>query len=147
SRVCPVAPVHLGCNLCGFRIDRDDRTQCRALHVVGFNPVEIELGQLRAGQLAAGERSVDAGNRRLLEMEWALLRVCLRSRNGHRRRKTDEMPEFPHDYPSWWKQRTTHVRAGWHPQTDAGRFSRCSPVGRIRAATEKGDRTAPGVLR
>src|SRR5947209_609068 len=75
-RTCLIAAVHLARNLHGFGIYRDDRAQCGALHVVGCDPVEVKPGQLRAGQLAGGERSVDAGNRRLLETKWVLLRAC-----------------------------------------------------------------------
>ena len=75
-----VAAVHLGRGLHGLRIDRDDGVQGRTLHVVGCDPVEIEPGQLRAGQLSGGERSVDAGDRRLLETERTLLRTRRQSR-------------------------------------------------------------------
>src|SRR5439155_21444226 len=71
-----------------------------------------ELGQLRAGQLAGGERGVDAGNRRLLETERALLRACWRDRNGQHRSKTDEVPEFPHDRLSWWEATQEPVEYG-----------------------------------
>ena len=80
-------PVHLYCSLHRFRIDSDDGVQRRSPKIVGFNPIEIQPCQLRAGHLTGGQRIADAGDRCLLQMKWdsRLLRPCQGCRDGQHR--------------------------------------------------------------
>ena len=88
----PVLPVHLGRRLHRLRIDIDDGVKRRTFQVVGLDAVEIEPGQLRAGELPACERRANVENRRLLKMK-RRLRLRGRCHAKHRtdRRYVDEM--------------------------------------------------------
>ena len=88
----PVFLVHPGRRLHRLGIHIDDGVKRRAFQVVGLDAVEIKLGQLRAGELPAGERRANGENRRLLKMKRRLRRRG-RCQAKHRtdRRYLDEM--------------------------------------------------------
>lgn len=66
--VCFVLTIQLGGRLHRLWIDRDDRVQRGTARIVHFDPIEIEPGQLRAGQLPGGESGMNAADGGFLEM-------------------------------------------------------------------------------